>query len=141
MFCRECCEESAKDLPGDSGTKLPGKGLTKEDVGPFFCPVCKTVKGLPQGEIGIQVKNSTEKTQEKDLDELRDMIENCASKVAFLSDFLCQGQANPNLSDNGRSGFYHVLMNIEQDLNFAVDQISERQQKGIIIEKSGGGLS
>jgi hypothetical protein len=76
----------------------------------------------------------------KDLNRLRDMVEDSVSKLAFLEDFFSHGH-EPDadyFSENGKAGFYHILVDLQDDLTFVVNEMSRGQWKGVFIDKSKG---
>jgi hypothetical protein len=137
LFCPSCYEEGAKRLkavqmPEDPQVTFPSKPIKAEDVEIFICKECKTIGGPSAGKIRIQ--------EPKDLNRLRDMIEDSVSKLAFLEDFFSHGH-EPDadyFSDNGKSGFYHILVDLQDDLTFVVDEMSRGQRNGVFVDKSGG---
>jgi hypothetical protein len=133
LFCVECYEEGARTLkavqnPEDPEVKIPSRPITAEDVTIFICEQCKTIKGPKAGELKIQ--------EQKDLTDLQDTVENCASKIAFLEDFFCHNiPYDELLSEEGKSGLNQILIDLEIDLNSVVNEMSQQRQKGLIIER------
>lgn len=76
------------------------------------------------------------KNEGKSLTDLQDMVEDSADKIAFLEDFFSHGRGNDAdyFSVNGKSGFYHILVDLQDDLKFVVDKLVEKRNKGLIVE-------
>ena len=126
LFCVECYEKGARDLkaaqnPDDPQITFPSKLIAAEDIKIFICEDCKGIKGPSAGEIRIQ--------EPKNLNRLRDMIEASVSKLTFLKDFFSHGH-EPDVdyfSKNGKAGLYHILVDLQDDLTFVVDEMSRGQ--------------
>jgi hypothetical protein len=75
--------------------------------------------------------------KEKSLTALQDIVENSAAKICFVCSFfaLRGPDEEPEISDKDASGLFNILQEIENDLEFVVDKLSEKKQKGLIIEK------
>lgn len=137
LFCPSCCEEGAKRLkavqmPEDPQVTFPSKSIKTGDIKVFICEECNTIGGRLAEKIRIQ--------EPKDLNRLRDMIEDSVSKLAFLKDFFSHGH-EPDVdyfSKNGKAGFYHILVDLQDDLTFVVDEMSRGQRKGVFVDKSKG---
>jgi len=74
--------------------------------------------------------------QEKNLIDLEEMIDNCCEKIAFIEDFFTHGH-EPDVdwfSEDGRLGFYHILVALQDDLKFVSNELGEKRQKGLIVE-------
>jgi len=137
LYCVACYEKSARDLkavqnPEDPEVKFPSKPIKAEDIEIFICEDCKTIGGHSAGEIRIQ--------EPKDLNHLRDMVEDSVSKLAFLEDFFSNGHEHDAdyFSEKGKVGLYHILVDLQDDLTFVVDEMSRGQRKGVFVDKSKG---
>ena len=65
----------------------------------------------------------------KDVIDLCDRLENCTSKIAFLSDVFTQDEcSNFHFSTDGITGFYHVLSNIRDDVEFVMNELRPRKE-------------
>jgi len=62
---------------------------------------------------------------------LLNMVEDCATKISLLAEFLTQGKPGYNLeiSEKGFSGACLVLRDVEKDLDLIVDEISKKTKK------------
>ena len=137
LFCPDCYEESAKRLkavqnPEDPQVTFPSKPIKAGDVSVFICNDCKTIKGTDRltGE-------KVEIPKRKNLIDLCDMVENCISKIAFFGDFFNQKTSTDELfTERGISGFHTILRDLQDDLTFVSDEISQRKQKGFIVERT-----
>ncbi|MGO8988762.1 MAG: hypothetical protein ACLQGU_04345 [bacterium] len=78
--------------------------------------------------------------KEKKLIDLQDMVENSADKISFLSTFfiLINPDEEVNLTNKDASGVVRILQEIRKDLDFVVDQLSKKRDKGLIIEEKMG---
>lgn len=75
--------------------------------------------------------------EKKDLGDLLDMIDESVEKIAFLEDFVSRATPDRELySEDGRLGFIHILANLQRELRFVSDQISEKCEKNLIIDKT-----
>ena len=119
LYCPDCYEKSAKHLkavqnPEDPEVKISSKPIKAEDIEIFICNDCKTVKET-DGYSGEKI----EIPKRKNLNELRDMVEDCVSKIHFLEDFFTHNIPEDEFfSESGRSGFYRILVDLEDDLTF-----------------------
>ncbi len=135
LFCVDCHEKAAKTLkavqnPEDPEIKISSKPIKAGDISIFICGQCRTIKGSDRltGE-------KIEIPKRKDLNGLRDMIEDSVSKISFIEDFFTHNIPEDEFfSESGRTGFYRILVDIGDDLKFVVNEISQRQQKGLIID-------
>jgi hypothetical protein len=160
LFCLDCYEKTAKILKGvqnpeDPQVTIPAKPITKNDTHIFACNQCGVVKGSIQkrSETSAEERSATlslssqkkieprrktlSRRESIDLLTLQDIIEDCGTKLSFLSDFLVQGPVDcePEITYQGASGFSMILDEIKDDLDFVVNEMSERTRKGLIIEK------
>ena len=152
LYCPKCYEKAEQSLPKDSGVKLPGIPIKKEDLDLFICKQCKEIKISSEIKVPFPIKipsiinvikvssgeESKAPVKEKDLSDLRDMIENCTTKISVVTEVLCKGEPGYNLeiSERGASGLGFILGDIQDDLNFIVDKICEKQRRGLIVEKA-----
>jgi len=65
---------------------------------------------------------------------LQDIINNCIFKLAFLEDVFAGYDENA-ITKKGGVGLFLVLQDLGGDLNFVNNEMSERRDKGLIIEK------
>lgn len=77
----------------------------------------------------------------KNLGDLQDMIEDSAAKVAFIEDIFVTCNTDEPFSERGATGFCHVLKNLREELDFVVRELCDKRNKGLIIEKKGGGIN
>ncbi|MGO8988761.1 MAG: hypothetical protein ACLQGU_04340 [bacterium] len=83
-----------------------------------------------------QTKPETIGQDDLSLTDIRDLICYCASKIGCLRDFTTHSVATDELfSDSGLTGFSHILMEVERDLNSAVDRLSKIQLAGQTAEQ------
>jgi len=80
-----------------------------------------------------------------DLTDLIDMVEHCARKVRFISEFFSHNVPEDELfSKKAKSGFYFTLNDLEDDLEFVVDQYykglnhSKNQKEGNELNANRG---
>ena len=75
--------------------------------------------------------------KERDLTDLQDMVVNCVSKLSFLGYFFCGRipEEEFEMGSDDVSGLYHIITDIQDDLDMVVDELSEKIRKGLIIEK------
>ena len=65
----------------------------------------------------------------KDVNDLCDMLEDCTSKIAFISDVFTQDECPIfHFSPDGITGFYHVLSNIRDDVEFVMNELRARKE-------------
>jgi len=63
--------------------------------------------------------------------DLEDMMDDIFFKVRFIQDFFNHRVPDDELfSDTGRSGFYHILFDLEEDIKFVQDGMSMMKSKG-----------
>ena len=79
----------------------------------------------------------TKSRRHNDLENLLIMIEHCSCKAALISDLLCAGRDGdlPELCLESIRGMDFILEDIKVDLDFVVQQITERKEKGVIVER------
>lgn len=136
LFCRDCYEGNSNLLFKDSGVTLSGKPITDEDIELFICGDCKAVKGPAGDSNNDQEKEVSVKSWPTDAFSLRDLIEDCASKVNFLSAVRCGHQdKSEGLNRKERFGLYWILTDLEKELDFVVDHMSVKPVAG--VEKEG----
>lgn len=152
LFCPDCYEKGARTLkavqdPNEPEVKFPSKAIKKGEIEGFVCRQCKAIMGIYkvrspqelrdlQTKLGIPDEPEEKKPGEKrnrrqdDFTDLEDMMEDIFCKVHFIEDFL-----NPYVpigeifSDNGRTGFYHILIDLEDDIKFVQDGMSMIKNK------------
>lgn len=62
--------------------------------------------------------------------DLEDMMNDIFYKVHFIEDFFSHRVPDDEIfSDSGRSGFYHILFDLEEDIRFVQDGISMMKRK------------
>jgi hypothetical protein len=158
LFCVKCYEEGARTLKAvqnaeDPEVKFPAKSIKKGDIRIFICEQCETIKGDPKvlsiekqvelealreqkiREMRLNVPSQFEK--EKSLTDLEDMIVDSCCKLSFVGSFFCQKPlgGEPEISEEDASGIHIILREIEDDLSFIQNKISQKKRKGLIIEK------
>jgi len=137
LFCPDCYEKSTKRLkavqnPEDLQVTFPSKPIKAEDIRVFICNDCKTIKGND-----ILTGEKIEIPERKDLNDLLDMIDDSVEKIAFLEDFFSHTTDERALySEDGRLGLYHILVDLQRDLGFVSNQISEKYKEGLIVEET-----
>lgn len=72
LFCPKCYEEAEKNLPKDSGIKMMGKPIKKEDLSLYICLQCKAIKHF-SGK-GFKIGRIDEKNHEFKHNELGEVI-------------------------------------------------------------------
>ena len=151
FLCPACYELSVKILAVHE-IKFPGEPVKKGDIKSFICNHCEDIKGDAK-VLYIEKKLELEVLQEsvqqmrsvlpyrfreaRSLLDLEDMIVNCNSKISFVSSFFIQkppGQV-AEMSEDDESGIHIILREIEEDLDFVLNKISEGKKKGLIVEK------
>jgi hypothetical protein len=59
----------------------------------------------------------------RDLTDLIDMVDHCARKITFLREFFSHNVPDDELfTEKARSGFHFIMDDLEDDLEFVVDQ-------------------
>lgn len=59
----------------------------------------------------------------RDLTDLIDKVGHCAGKVAFIREFFCHSVPDDELfTKEARAGFHFIMDDLEDDLEFVVDQ-------------------
>ena len=72
----------------------------------------------------------------KDLDDLEEMIERNCRKLAFIGDFFGQPHNDEiSFSRDGLTGIQFIVRDMQDELNFVLDQFLEKRKKGLIVEK------
>ena len=124
LFCPNCYEKCSRDLkavqdPSEPEVKYPSKPMGAKDITIFICEDCLAIKGPRSGELKIQESKDPLTT-----------VEHCARKIGLLRDFLSHSVPNDELfGKEGRTGFHHLLADIEDDLELALDQLYRKQAK------------
>jgi hypothetical protein len=139
LFCPDCYEKGARTLkavqrPEDPEVKFPSKPIKVGDIRIFICEQCKTIKGTDRS-TGEKI----EILKREDLFEFSDIIEHFARKVAFIGDFFSQREKRgerPKFSEEGFTGFYFILRDLQDEIESVVDQMLGKSNKGLIIEKT-----
>lgn len=132
LFCPDCYEEGARRLkqvqnPQDPQVTFPSKPIKKGDIGIFICEKCKTIKGTDES-TGEKI----EILKRGDLIEFSDMIEHFARKIAFIGDFFSQREKRgefPKFSENGLTGFYFMLRDLQDEIESIVDQMYGKKER------------
>ena len=83
----------------------------------------------------MEKQDKEEIIRQKKIADLSVIVEHCAAKIGLLRDFTSHSVPNDELfSNSGRTGFHHILMNLEDDLeSVAHDLLQVRRRQ--IIEK------
>jgi hypothetical protein len=152
LLCPQCYEKNLKILSVHE-IELPAKPAKREDIEGFVCDQCKVIKGdyrvqsykeLKDLQMKLEIQDELEKGKPierrgnslESLIDFEDMLNALFSKIVFIEDFFVHSVPEDELiSEKGRSGFYHILVDIEDDLKFFSSQLAEKRQKGLIIEK------
>jgi hypothetical protein len=161
LFCPDCYKKGAKTLKAvqnaeDPQVTIPAKPITREDISIFACNQCGVVKrsvekrsNISTGEKSVRVssfpkqlieprRKTLSKREEINLVTLEDILVDSGNKLSFVSDFLVPRSCDdfPEFSDDGLSGLLIILDEVKDDIDFVLNEISERKQKGLIIEKA-----
>lgn len=163
LYCVKCHKEAKNRIKGRSGEiDIHNYSRTEDEVGVFICGSCgkifgKTLEGilprLTTGEENILAtwlenrggKRTPQKEAEQDqnklmggkyyLTDLADMVDHCGQKVRFISDFFNHSIPEDEFfSEKGIAGLHFILRNIEDDLEFVVDEIYEENKDRKIKE-------
>ena len=146
LFCPDCHEKAVRTLksvqkPEDTEVTIPSKPIKAEDLNIYICTQCKRTNTSSEIKISFGVKQETPVEEEKSLMDLQDMVEDTASKISFLGNFLinysARGDEVLDMNKDDSSGLIIILREIQDDLEFVTNKLSEKQQKGLVIERSG----
>jgi hypothetical protein len=78
------------------------------------------------------------KYKENDLLALRDRVEDAVAKISFLDTALIsvlKDERKGAFTSEEVAGLGCIMWEIEDDLNFVVNELGTKQQKGLIVEK------
>jgi hypothetical protein len=134
FLCPGCYERTIKILAVNEIEPPPAEAVNKGDIESFICRQCESMKEWSELETTTKKKGLTDLRHEdirekenrrtpRDLTDLIDMVDHCAKKVRFISEFFSHSVPKDELwSENAKSGFYFTLTDLEDDLEFVVDQ-------------------
>jgi hypothetical protein len=144
FLCPKHYELSAKILKVHD-IELPAQPIKKGEIETFVCRQCKdtadekgAVVGLPSKRMIEPMRKTLGKRESINLLALQDIVEDCGTKISFVSDFFLQAPPDrePEFSQTSVSGLALILDEIRDDLDFVVNEMSERVRKGLIIERA-----
>jgi len=143
--------------PEEPQVTVPAKAIKEGDIRIYICERCEAIKGDPkvlsvekqreletlreqrvlQMRLGVpddmenhKPKERRGREQDAFLD-LKDMMDDIFFKVHFIEDFFSHRVPDDEIfSDSGRSGFYHILFDLEEDIKFVQDGMSMMKNKG-----------
>jgi hypothetical protein len=139
LLCPACRELNVKILAVHEIYSTPSKAIKRGDIEGFVCDQCKVIKGdyriqslqeLRDLQAKLEIPDKPEKKKpgerrgrkQDDFSDLQEMVEDVFSKVHFIEDFFTHNVPNEELfSDPGKSGFYHFLIDLEEDIAFTKD--------------------
>ena len=145
--------------PEEPQVTVPAKAIKEGDIRIYICEQCEAIKGDPkvlsvekQRELEtlreqrilqmrlavLGVPDKLEKTKpierrarrQDAFVDLEDMMDDIFFKVHFIQDFFSHRVPDDEIfSDSGRSGFYHILFDLEEDIKFVQDGMSMIKNK------------
>ena len=147
LYCPECYEKKARELK-----MFPQTPIYKGVIRVFICQECETIKGDPRASL-IDKKRELELLREEKiarlglaiparfkqveaLEDLEKVIEKCSNKIFFLSSFFIQKpHGTPEFNEKDADGMFSILSEVTEDLDFVLEELSKKEEKGLIIEK------
>lgn len=135
LLCVECFADDAtrhkaEQNPKDPEVKFGYIPFTGKEVSVFICEHCKAIKGPSAGELEKEKPGERRGRRQDDSGDLWEMVNDARNKVFFLDGFfVCHAAAGDELSENEESGLYHILTDLEDDLQFVLDGMEMKESK------------